>query len=172
MIMSAARWLSGVLLAGLLTGCAGYRLGPTNAQTAGARSVQINPVVNQTVEPRLAEAVTAALRKQFQRDATYRVATRNDGDILVTGVITRYDRRELSFLPDDVLTVQDYQVSMTAQITARERSSGRVLLDQPVTGRSLLRVGTDLASAERQMLPLMAEDLAKNVVALLAEGPW
>jgi hypothetical protein len=170
--MHAARWLMMAWTAGLLTGCAGYRLGPTNDQAAGAQSVQVNPLVNQTVEPRLAEAVTAALRKQFQRDATYRLATRNDGDIIVTGVITRYDRRELSLLPDDVLTVQDYRVSLTAQVTARERSSGRVLLDQPVTGQTLLRVGTDLASAERQALPLLADDLAKRVVALIADGRW
>jgi hypothetical protein len=170
--MRAVHWFSGALLAGLLAGCAGYQLGPANEQAAGAQSIQINPLVNQTVEPRLAEAATAALRKQFQRDGTYRLATRNDGDIVVTGVITSYDRRELSFLPDDVLTVQDYRVSLTAKITARERGSGRVLLDQPVTGQSLLRVGTDLTSAERQALPLLAEDLANKVVALIAEGRW
>lgn len=161
-----------LLATGLWTGCAGYRLGPTGGQTAGAQSVQINPIANQTVEPRLGEAVTAALREQFQRDATYRLASGGNGDIVVTGVITRYDRQEVSFLRSDVLTVKDFRVDLTAQITARERVSGRVLLDQPVTGRTMLRVGQDLASAERQALPLLAEDLAKNVVALLADGSW
>ena len=70
------------------------------------------------------------------------------------------------------LTVKDYRIILAAQITARERISGRVLLDQPVTGQTLLRVGDDLASAERQALPLLAEDLARSVVALLAEGRW
>ena len=170
--MRPASWISLALAAGLWTGCAGYRLGPTNGQSPGARSIQINPIANQTIEPRLSEAVTAALRKQFQRDATYRLATRNDGDIIVTGVITRFERRELSFLPDDVLTVQDYRVNLTAHFTARERTSGRVILDQPVTGQTLLRVGADLASAERQVLPVLAADLARNVVALVAEGRW
>lgn len=170
--MRVVLWLPGVLAVALLTGCAGYRLGPVNGQDAGARSVQIQPVANHTVEPRLGEAVTAALRKQIQRDATYRLATRNDGDIVVTGVITRYQRKELSFVANDVLTVKDYRVTLTAQITARERLSGRVLLDQSVTGQTTLRVGTDLASAERQALPLLAEDLAQHAVALLAEGSW
>jgi len=170
--MRLTRWLSGALAAALLAGCAGYRLGPVNGQPAGSRSLQINPIANQTLEPRLAEALTAALRKHLQRDATYRLATHNDGDIIVTGVITRYDRKELSFLAADVLTVKDYRIGLTAQIMARERTSGRVVLDQPVTGQTLLRVGTDLASAERQALPLLAEDLAKNVIALLAEGSW
>jgi hypothetical protein len=170
--MRRFRWLSSALIAACLTGCAGYRLGPVNGQPAGARSAQINPIANQTVEPRLGEAVTAALRKQVQRDGTYRLATHGDGDIIVTGVVTHYQRKELSFLADDVLTVKDYRVSLTAQISARERTSGRVLLDQPVSGQTVLRVGTDLASSERQTLPLLAEDLARNVIALLAEGRW
>jgi hypothetical protein len=33
-------------------------------------------------------------------------------------------------------------------------------------------VGTDLADAERQSLPLLAEDLARNVTVLLTEGTW
>ena len=37
----------------LLAGCAGYQLGPTNGLTAGSRSIQVNPFVNQTPEPRL-----------------------------------------------------------------------------------------------------------------------
>jgi len=170
--MRLPRWLSGAVVTALVTGCAGYRLGPVNGQSAGARSVQINPIANRTVEPHLGEAITAALRKQVQRDATFRLATHGDGDIVVTGTVTNYHRKELSFVANDVLTVKDYRITLTAQITARERTSGRVLLDQPVTGQTLLRVGDDLASAERQALPLLAEDLARSVVALLAEGRW
>ena len=54
-------WICLCLCAGLLAGCAGYQLGPTGGQTAGARSIQINPMDNRTLEPRLGEAVTAAV---------------------------------------------------------------------------------------------------------------
>ena len=50
---------------GILLVCLGscaYRLGPTNGERAGARSVQVNPFENRTIEPRLVEAVTLALR--------------------------------------------------------------------------------------------------------------
>jgi len=170
--MRPPAWSLWPLLAGLATGCAGYRLGPTDGQPAGARSIEVHPFVNQTVEPRLSEAVTAALRREFQRDGTFRLATREAGDLVVSGVITRFERRELSFLPDDILTVQDYRVDLTAHVTVRERASQRVLLDQPVQGQTLLRVGTDLSSAERQALPLLAHDLARHVVALVADGAW
>jgi hypothetical protein len=159
-------------LAATLCGCAGYKLGPSNGLAAGEKSVQVVPFANQTIEPRLGDAVTSALRKEVQRDGTYRLATRDAGDIVVSGVVIRYRRIELSFLPSDVLTVRDYRVSLTAQVTAHERGTGKVLFDRPVTGSTLIRVGSDLTSAERQSLPLLAEDLAKNVASLLADGGW
>ena len=164
-------WLIGCV-AVAMSGCAGYRLGPSNGQTAGEQAVQITPFTNRTPEPRLGDAVTAAMRKQIQRDGTYRLATRDAGDIVVTGVLTRYYRQELSFVPNDVTTVRDYRVRLTAQVTARERSTGKVLFDQPVMGYTLIRVGSDLTSTERQALPLLADDLATRVVALLADGTW
>lgn len=155
-----------------LNGCAGYRLGPMNGEAAGAKSVQVVPFANRTMEPRCGDAVTQQLRKQIQRDGTYRLATQGGGDIVVSGVVANYYRQELSFAPNDVTTVQDYRIRLTAQVTVKERSTGKVLFDQPVTGYTLIRVEEDLSSTERQALPLLADDLAKRVVALLADGIW
>ncbi len=153
-------------------GCAGYRLGPTNGLAAGEKSIQIIPFSNQTMEPRLGDAVTIQMRRQLQRDGTYRLATHDDGDILLSGAVIHYRRQEVSFLPTDILTVRDYRLSLTAQVMARERGTGKVLFEQPVTGSTLIRVGADLTSSERQALPLLAGDLARNVAALLVDGGW
>lgn len=160
------------LLVLAVCGCAGYRLGPTNGVLAGDKTVQVRPFINQTLEPRLGDAVTAAVRRNLQHDGTYRLATQGQADIILTGVITRYNRHELSLLPNDVLTARDYRVNATAQVTARDASTGRVIFDRPVTGYTLVRVGADLTSSERQALPLLAEELAKNVTALLVDGSW
>ena len=164
--------LLGALLAFALCGCAGYRLGPANGEVAGEKSVEVRPFINQTLEPRLGDAVTAALRRNLQHDGTYRLATRGGADIVVTGVITRYTRHELSLLPNDVLTAQDYRVNATAQVTARDRATGKIIFDKSVSGYTLVRVGADLTSAERQALPLLAEELAKSATALLVDGGW
>jgi hypothetical protein len=153
------------------SGCA-YRLGPTNGERAGHRSVQIQPFENKTIEPRLVEAVSFALRRQLQQDGTYKLNTHNEGDIVVTGAIVSYERRSLSFQSRDVLTPRDYRLTLTARVTARERLSGKVLLDRDVTGHSDIRIGPDLVSAERQALPLVAADLARNATALLVDGSW
>lgn len=154
-----------------LCGCA-YRLGPSNGESAGRRSVQVNPFENKTVEPRLIEAVSFALRRQLQQDGTYELDTRNEGDIVLTGTIVSYERHSLSFQSRDVLTPRDYRLTITAQVTARDRVSGKLLLDKKLTGHSDIRIGADLSSAERQALPLIAADLARNATALLVDGTW
>jgi hypothetical protein len=159
-------------LAVLLAGCAGYHLGPVNGAVAGEKSVEILPFNNQTLEPRLGDAVTQALRERIQADGTYHLDTHGEGDVVVTGVITRYHRFGLSYLNSDVSTTQNYRINITAHVIVRERASGKVLLDKDVTGYALVNVGTDLASSERQASPLLAEDLARNIAELLTEGAW
>ena len=78
----------------------------------------------------------------------------------------------LSLQPADILTARDYALSMTAKLTVKERASGKVLFDREVSGRTTIRAGTDLASAERQAVPLLAEDLARNAISLVVNGGW
>lgn len=157
---------------GTLTGCAGYKAGSTAAFPAGQHSIQIGLIQNKTMEPRLIESLSNALRKRFQQDGTYKLDTRGESDVVLTGAITRFERSIVSFQPADVLTVRDYGLSMTAKITVKERGTGKVLFDREVSGRTTIRAGTDLVSAERQAVPLLAEDLARNATTLIVDGNW
>ena len=146
-----------LLTAGLLlSGCAGYKLGPTNGAVAREKSVQINPFSDQTLQPPVTDAFAQQLRKELQRAATYTPAD--------------------SFSIYDILSVRDSRLVLSARVTARERSTGKVIFERgdsnPVTGYTLIRVGSDLTSAERQAMPLLAQDLARNVTALLVDGSW
>jgi hypothetical protein len=158
-------------LALALCGCA-YHLGPTGGHRARELSIQVNPFANKTLEPRLGEAITGSLRKNLQQDGTYQLNTRDGGDIILTGTILTFDRSQLAFQPGDVLTPRDYALRITAQIVARERTGGRVILDTQVQGQTTIRVGADLTSAERQAIPLAADDLARRATSLLVDGTW
>jgi hypothetical protein len=155
-----------------LGGCAGYQLGPTNGMASGGKSIQITPFRSKPYEPRLSDAVTTQLRKTIQKDGTYHLNTSGDPDIVVTGTIETYDRQQLSYQPTDILTPRDYRIILVARVTARERSTGKTILDREVSGRTTVRIGNDLSSAERQALPLAAEDLARSITSMLAEGAW
>src|SRR5262245_3243635 len=133
-----------------LTACGGYKLGPTNGLRAGEQSIKIVPFANQTIEPRLGETATSALRKQLQRDGTYRLSTSGDADIVVTGEVVHLTRHRLANQPRDTLTARDYDLNMTAKVTARERISGKEILNREVSGHTAIHIGADLNSSERQ----------------------
>jgi len=170
--LSINRFFPLIVLSFFLCGCAGYKLGPVGGVKAGEKSVQINPFINQTVEPRLGEAVTSAMRKRIQTDGTYRLNTGGTGDIIVNGVIIDFVRSPLSFQSNDIITVKDYYLEMKAEITAVERSTGKIIFKKTVTGNTTINVGNDLSSGERQALPILAEDIARKAVSLLADGEW
>ncbi len=159
------------LLAVLLSGCA-YKLGSTTGEKAGTRSVSISPFVNRTLEPRLGDVVTQTLRTQIQRDGTYRLNTREEGDILVTGTVVSYERNGVTYQPTDVLTTVDARLTITVQIRAVERGTGRVIVDRKVSGFTLMRVGNDLTSSERQAIPQLAEEICRNLTTVLVDGTW
>src|SRR5262249_39589824 len=115
---------------------------------------------------------TSSLRKRLQQDGTYRLDTKNEGDIIVNGTIVDYDRSHVSLKPDDVLTPQDYRITIHAQIVAHERITGKIIVDRKVSGQSTLRVGSDLTSSERQTVALVADDLARKATSLIVDGSW
>lgn len=170
-MIKAARVVSSLFAALLLAGCA-YRVGPVGGQSAGARAVTVNLFRNETFEPRLSEAVAFALRRKLQQDGTYQLDTKRDGEIVVNGIITEYRRTPLSFDPADVLTTRDYELALVADVTAMERSTGRMLLQKKFSGRTTVRATANRDLAERQAHPTVAEDLAKNITSALTEGSW
>jgi len=152
-------------------GCA-YRVGPTSGVPAGSRSVAVMPFENETLEPRVTENIATALRAQIQQEGTYRLARHGDADIVVSGTVRDISRREESFQLRDTRTVRDYRLEIVAHVTAVERGSGKKILDRDVQGHTILRLLDDPASAERQAMPLLAANLARNITSFLVDGDW
>ena len=153
-------------------GCAGYRVGPVSGDVAGDRSIEVTPFASKVIEPRVGDAVTTSLRGQLEQEGTFRLNTRGEADIVVTGSVIEYDRSSISVKLQDTLTPRDYRLRIRAHVMARDRTSGRVLLDRDVLGITTLRITSDLSSGERQAIPQATEDLARNITALLTEGAW
>lgn len=171
--MRALKFLFPSLAALLLAGCAGYHLGSVNGVVAGAKSIEVQPFNNQTLEPRLGDAITQSLRERLQTDGTYRLATHGgSGDVVVTGVVRNYSRQGLGYLNADVATPENFRVDVVVRVVARDRLSGKTILDKNVKGHTFVHIGADLASAEREAMPILAEDLAQNISELLTDGPW
>ncbi len=168
---STIKWL-GLLLMVALTGCVGYTAGPTNGFPAGERTVKVNYFKNETLEPRLVVAVNRALKRNLQKDGTFELETRGSADLLVTGELTKFLRGGVSYTPGDTLSVRDYSMQLTAKIKVIDRATGNVIVDQEVTGSSIVRVGNDLTAGQRQAVPLIADQLARQATSLIVDGDW
>ncbi len=155
-----------------LAGCASYHLGPVNGGEAGEKSVVVLPFSNHTFQPRLGESLTQAVRERLQADATYRLATGGSGDLVMSGDILSYDRQQLGYLNADSSTPQNFRVIATIHVVVREQATGKLVMDREIKAHTLVNVGQDFASSERQAGPLLAQDAAQTIVGLLAEGAW
>jgi hypothetical protein len=160
------------ILALALAGCAGYKLGPTNGMPAGSRSIGLQPFRNQTREPRVTEYLSISLRKQLMQDGTFRLETSGHPDIQLSGAITRFDRTGLSYTTNDVLTPQEYTLTLVAHVVAVNVSTGKTNLNRDVQGVTYIRVGNDQSTSERQAIPLLTDSLARSAVSLLVDGTW
>lgn len=159
-------WLL-LLVAGLGSGCAGYRLGSDTG--LAYRSVAVPMFRNATFYPQLEAAVTGAIRQRLQADGTLQLETVERADVVLTGEIIRYQRRPMRALKSDTGTPREYRVSLVARIEVRDRAGRVVLPARVVEGSADTFIGSDLQSADLQVLPLVAQDLAQQVVTWLAE---
>jgi outer membrane protein assembly factor BamD (BamD/ComL family) len=164
-------WLL-LILAIAAGGCAGYKLGPTNGNAVGSRTVQFKAFINKTHEPRVTGCLSTSLREQLQQDGTFRLQTSGRPDIVVSGEITRFDRVGLSYLAGDVLTPSEYTLTMQAHVVAVDMSTGKTFISRTVQGSTYLRIGNDEYSAERQAIPLLTDIVARDAISLLANGSW
>ena len=153
-------------------GCAGYHLGYRGTSMKDMGSVQIKPVQNNTQEPGLGEALSFALRQQIQRDGTFALETQNRGDILLEATVTSVTRNKLTLDPQDVLTVRDFEIFVTAQFKATRQSGGEVLMQKEITGKTSSRAASDLTEAERRVLPLVMQDMAQQAIDQLSNPDW
>jgi len=159
--------LLGVLAAVGLSGCA-YHLGAVGKP--GYRSVAVPMFRNETVKPQLAPPVTNAIIKRLQTDGSLPVTWEADADIVVHGTITEFTRTVLRTQVDDTRAPREYRLRLTAKIEVRDRRTGKLVMPAAtLTGQADAFLGSDLQTAEEQALPLIADDLARQVVSRLTE---
>ena len=117
-------------------------------------------------------AVNRALKRNLQQDGTFELETSGNADLFVTGELTDFLRGGVSYTPGDILTVQDYNLQLTAKIKVTDRVTGEVVMEREITGSSIVRVGNNLTAGQRQAVPLIADQIARQATDLIVDGDW
>ena len=156
------------LACALTVGCAGYHVGPVS--NPGYRSVAVPMFKNKTLIPQLEAQITNGIIKRLQTDGTLQVESREDADVILVGEILHYRREELRSSRDNSNQPREYRIIIEARVEAHSRVSGEMVVKPTiVTGEAATFIGSDLQTAEYQVLPLIADNLSKRVVTMLVE---
>lgn len=155
---------------GCLTGCAGYTLGPTPpTYMKGIQRVAVPIFKNISITPDVEAVTTTAVIKQIQEDGTYQVAGVDQADAVVNGTITEVDRTKARSLQGNVLASAEFNLVVTIDFRI-QRPTGQILADRKIQGTTSFFVGNDIASQEREAIPLAVQDAAVQFVSFLSEG--
>jgi hypothetical protein len=163
--------LSTFLLAFLLSGCAGYHLGPaTPAYLRQIHSIAVPTFRNVTLVPRIEVLVTGTVIKQFQQDGTFRIVSEENADATLKGEIIVVGRSPARSVRGNVLATTEFNLALRVRYTLIGRDGKPLAGPSEAGGATSFFVGDDVIADERQALPLAAEELAKHLVSQLSEG--
>jgi Lipopolysaccharide-assembly len=163
--------VSFLLLAPLLSGCAGYHLGPaTPAYLRQIHSIAVPAFRNATLVPRIEALVTGTIIKQFQQDGTFRIASEDNADASLKGEIIAVGRSPARSVRGNVLATTEFNLSLRVRYTLVGRDGKTLAGPSEAAGSTSFFVGEDVNTDERQALPLAAEQLAGHLVSQLSEG--
>jgi hypothetical protein len=159
------------LFAFLLSGCAGYHLGPaTPAYLRQIHSIAVPTFRNVTLVPRMEVLVTGTIIKQFQQDGTFRITNEENADAVLKGEVIAVGRSPARSVRGNVLATTEFYLTLRVRYTLFGRDGKPLAGPSETGGATTFFVGADVNTDERQALPLAAEGLAKNLVSQLSEG--
>jgi hypothetical protein len=176
-LRAASAAFPAVLLAIVLTGCAGYHVGSIKpTPMANVRTLAVPTFKNNTLEPRVEVLLANTLIKQIQQDGTYKIAGEKEADAVVECTLEELERHPMRSVRGDVLLTREYELELVIRYRVIDRRTGQDLMARKVTGHTAFFVsGTNALSAdvlqdERQALPLAMEEAATRLVAQISEG--
>lgn len=163
--------LAALALACGLSGCAGYRLGEVKPGTLkNVHKVAVVTFKNNTYLPRIEALVTNTIIKQIQQDGTYQVVSRDQADAILDGTVVSVGRGPARSVRGNVLATTEFNLGITVAWTLNGKDGKPLMGPTTHSGGTSFFVGSDVATDERQALPLATEDLAVRLVSQLTEG--
>lgn len=149
-------------LAGVLAGCAGYRLG-TGAAPKFTK-LFIAPVSSETLIPQAQVLVTTQLREVFARDGrTTLVDSADAADAVLQVTLTSYGREVAVSRPTDTGLARRLDVTLKARATLTDnRTKQELFARRPLAAKRGVFSDSGIVPAEYQTLPLLAELLAQE----------
>lgn len=175
---SAGRYLLGLTVLMLLTGCSGYQLGEPAAAPASSSSVAphpfsiyVPPPANSSFAPQVHAPLAIHLRESLLRRGLT-LQAKNQADLLLFWEVTDYQQNRFSGTRTDTGRPRSIDLSLEVKAHIKHRQTGEQILPTKVfTARRRIISDSGLSEAQRQSLPTLADDLARQLADALVAAP-
>ena len=169
--MKFFRDVSFVLILFLFCSNCGYRLvGYGTALPAHIHTIAIPVFKNTSPEPNIHRDVTDAIRQVFIRDGRLQMVGTSKADLLISGNITNYQLRAVSFSGKDIAV--EYVVKLGVQVKAYDQVKKKIILEQKFTTQWDYRTASGVIGSESARFAALKEaydDLGGRLVSIIIE---
>ena len=122
-----ARFLAGVVLAGLVGGC-GYSVGLGGNLPSHLKTVAVPIFVNSTQQPAVESVITAAVVNAFVTSGRLKVVSVKEADAILEGNIVSYNLDSIAY--NSQINVTVYRLRVRVNILFRDVRQGTTLYKQ------------------------------------------
>ena len=141
----AINCLLAVMIVSIISGC-GYSTGSSLDEKY--RTIHIVPFENQTGEYDLQAPLTNAVIRKFINDPRLRIVDRKDADLLMEGVILKYQLKGLTYDRNDEVT--QFLCGIVAGVRLTDQISGEVFWEETqITGETSFYTRASGQSSDR-----------------------
>ncbi len=161
----------GALIALLCAGCAQYSWKPSVPEDA--RTVSVAVFRNSSDVTELGSAVTRGILREFQREGTYSIASRDDAALEVQGEIKSAKSGQVAYERKTGARSREYRFAVTAVVSFIDRRTGKVLVDsRRYTADTTFLANDDILGGERDASGRLADELARRIVDDAVSLEW
>ena len=160
--------LSALILA-CFSGCKMYQLGHQSLHRPDVNSVHVKMVDNLTYRRYLGQRLTEAVAKEVELNTPFRLESEAMADSVLTGVITRQQKRSISESRFD--DPRDVQITLQVEFTWTDRSGAPLMQRQKLNiKRSVDFIpegGQSMVTAQQEAIDRIARQVIQQM-----EMPW
>ena len=163
-------------LPALISGCAGYQLGPHSLYRSEVRTVYVPIFESDSLRRNLGERLTEAVAKEIELSTPYKLASATQADSILSGRITNHEKHVVAETINN--DPRDIEIGLVVQFQWYDRRGSliRPAHELPLDSQLLYVIqsenlvaeaGQSVATAEQATM----EQLARQIVAQM-QAPW
>lgn len=165
------RLISGMLVVffSLTSGGCGVYSASTGRVDESIKHLAVRYLDNMTSEPNIGVDLADSIIQAIQIDNTLKVVDEGSSDTILSGKVVRYHLKEV--FARENLTVNEYQVQIAVVLDFAHRNTGeKIFSNKRFTGTGNYLLDDPAGSSEESARQEAAEEIVKDILALVVEG--